>query len=517
MSRSQAVRAGTRLLVSLALLCLSSLLALVIGVGVFSWSVRARLERGLLILVQQEGVSAETFNIYYFGSSTMAGEPYRPEASIPRIVEELLDKKVLGRRMRSVNLGQVGADFAYSLERLRQVVRNKSVSHPSLAVIYAGHNEFLKYDGCTARLFMGLPPGYVELAERVDGLLSPLEIDQRRFLDVGVVGAQERLAVFERYRSELREAIALLTANDIPVIVSTLASNVADWEPNRSVFCGDKGMPEEFGRQVERGRDLESRGDLRAAIAAYNDALGICGSVAEIHYRMASCYRRLREPIQAWGEFQQALDEDGMPIRATSDINDFIRGVGDGRLVTTVDAVRRLRERSADGLIGFDLMIDAHHPNLKGYVLISELIAQEIRRRFPSVGDTVRTIDEAEAVTRFGIDQRKNFEVAVSSGRWFTRLATWRYDPRDRLSRAEAFFRQANELDPARYEPYVGLAMVQFLRGDAAGGESRVAFARKVNAEDVDSYFRGGWARRVRERAHEATATGRSVPLGQWR
>jgi tetratricopeptide (TPR) repeat protein len=261
---------------------------------------------------------------------------------------------------------------------------------------------------------------------------------------------------------------------------------------------------------------LESRGEWRAAAAAYADALRMCDSVAEIHYRMAVCYRRLQEPAKAWDEFQRALDEDGMPIRATSVINDAVRSVGDGGLVTTVDAVRRLRERSADGLIGFDLMIDAHHPNLKGYVLISQLIADEIDGRFSAGVKTVRTIDEPAVATRFGIGKVKNFEIEVSRGRWFTRVATWRYDPRDRLSQAENHFRRALEIDPARYESHLGLAMVQFVRGDAAGGENRLAAARKMNPEAVDRYLQGTWVRRVRDRARRAEP-GQNAALGPWR
>jgi tetratricopeptide (TPR) repeat protein len=488
--------------VRLGVLGVSIGVALMAGVVLFSWVSDRRLDARLHAAVTQQAVSAETFNIYYFGESTMVGEPYAPQASIPQIVEYLLGGRVSGKPVRSVNLAQVGSDFRYSLERLKAVVRQRDVTHPSLFVIYGGHNEFLKYEGRIPHALFALPPAYSNLFQRVDALFPPLEADDRQLLDVGVVSPEERGEIIERYKSQMSEALALLKDNGIPVIVSTVAGNYADWEPNRSVFSGDARRSDEFVRLVARGKKLESSGDFEAAAEAYREALVICDSVAEVHYRLARCYRRLGQPTEAWDEFQRAVDADAMPMRATSAINDFIRTIGDGRTVATVDAVRYLRGDGAEGLIGSDLMIDAHHPNLKGYILISRLIASKIRESVAPGGGAVQALDESQAGKVFGIDQNKSFEVAISRGRWFTKLATWTYDPRERLQRAESFFRTALEIDPARYEPYLGLAMVQFLRGDAAGGENQAGHARTINPDGVDRYFREAWVRHVRERAH---------------
>lgn len=491
---------AARALVLVLMACGSSLAAIALGVAVFSWANGARLERRVLETAARQGVSAETFNVYYFGSSTMVGEPYAPQASIPRIVDAVLGGTVKGRPLRSVNLGQAGADLADSVDRLTLVMRNQSVTHPSLVVIYEGHNEFLKFDGRMVRAVRKLPAAYIDLAQRFDGLWRPLEIDQRRFLDESVIPETERQAVIESFRSQLDEVLARLASSGIPAIVSTQAGNYADWEPNRSV-CKANVVPESFGQQVELGYALESRGDFRGAVAEYREALAICDSVAELHFRVASCLRQLGESAAAWDEFERAVDEDGMPLRAGSAINTAIRQLDGRRLVTVVDAVSRLRELSPQGLIGSNVMSDGHHPNLRGYLAIGTLIAQTIRERFDDPSQPLQPIADEEAAARFGIDAHKRFEIAVSRGRWFTRLATWRYDPLSRLESAEERFREAMALEPQRYEPTLGLGMVQFLRGDASGGDRFVAKARELDAGEVDRYLADDWVRQIRDRA----------------
>lgn len=516
MSGRRAAGRRTPLRVRLCLVTVSVLVAVLAALALFSWAMSRRFETELQTAVKQQAVSAETFNIYYFGDSTMVGEPYAPQASIPQMVEYLLDRNVSRKPVRSINLARAGSDFLYSAERLKEVIRNRNVTHPSLCVFYGGHNEFLKYQGRIPHVLFALPAIYSNLAEWANALFPHLEIDDRRFLDVGAVDLAERRTIIERYKSQMSEVLAQLRDNGVPAIVSTVAGNYADWEPNRSVFSGDGRKVEDLIQLVERGKHREADGEFQAAAEAYRAALKLCDTVAEVHYRLALCYRRLGQPAEAWDELQRAIDHDGMPIRASTAINDFIRTLDDGRAVTAVDAVRSLREHGADGLIGSDLMIDGHHPNLKGYILISRLIASAVRSRFVSVAGALQTLDESEATKIFRIDREKKFDIAVSRGRWFTKLATWRYDPRERLLRAEECFRMALDNDPARYEPHLGLGMVQFLRADAVGGESLASLARTMSPKEVDRYFRQTWVQRVRERAHRIEAMKASASLARY-
>jgi hypothetical protein len=160
-------------------------------------------------------------------------------------------------------------------------------------------------------------------------------------------------------------------------------------------------------------------------------------------------------------------------------------------------------------------MVDGHHPNLQGYIVISRLVATEIRKRLDPGGTPLPALDEGKARVAFGIDGRKDFEVAISRGRWFTRLATWRYDPGRRLARAEELFRTALHLDSSRPEPYLGLAMVHFLRREAEAGDGWLTAAREKDAAEVKRYLGESWVQSVITRAHRSGSTreGRSTSV----
>ena len=67
-------------------------------------------------------ISADTFNIFYFGGSTMQGYPYQNVVSIPEIISWLLDGELANKPVRFVNFGVSGADIGHNLDRLRAVV-----------------------------------------------------------------------------------------------------------------------------------------------------------------------------------------------------------------------------------------------------------------------------------------------------------------------------------------------------------------------------------------------------------
>ena len=453
------------------------------------------LDQDLQALIHSRNVSASTFNIYYFGESSMQGEPYAPSVSIPQLVSYMLDGQVEGRPIKSVNLAASGADFAYDLRRLHSVLAQRQLTSPSLCVIYAGHNEFLKYHQDFVDWFP-LHPRLLAEAARVLKLYR-LEMGERRFFDAPVVDARTRRRVITTYRKQLLEAVRLLREHHIPVIVLTLAGNYSRWQPNRSAFCGRRSDREEFSRLMEAGNQAAAAARVEPAIAAYRQALALCDHFAETHYRLGQSYEAGGDWAQAWREYSQAVDDDGMPMRALSAQNDFIRRLGAAGLASTIDVVERWRRQAAGGLIGFNFLIDAHHPNLNGYIMISRLIAERIAALFSAQPRALRTVGTDTLREVFHVTPAQRLEVYVSRGRWLTRLATWRYDPSERLTLAEAFFLRALAIDPSRYEPYVGMAMVSLLRRDVVTAEMYRSEARLLDAAAVDTYFRDYWVRRV--------------------
>jgi len=455
----------------------------------------------------------DTFNIYYFGDSTMVGEPYYNSFSIPDLVGYMLDYKVQDKDIRYINMAEYGRDFKFSLDRLKQVLKKKGITRPSLCIIYSAHDEFLKYHAGYG--FGNYRSNYSQTMEYITeysylareivnrGLpkLYSLEIDERNFFDHFPRGTDGNKKVIDKYKAEITESVKLLHKYNVPCIISTVAGNYADWEPNRSVFCGNDADKVKFEQLMDDGYKAQNQGMPVEAMTCYLKALILCDSFAETHYRLGKCYEATGNYEKAWQEYQKAVDSDGMPIRAQGEQNNFIKSILEDNIVFTIDAVQYLRENAEHGIIGFNLMIDGHHPNLKGYILISRLIADKIKQIFHETKQ-IRPLSEKEAEDEFSIDQSRMFEIYISRGRWFARIATWHYDPSERLKLAELYFSRAAAIDSFRYEPYLGLAMCSFLRKDTPHAEKYLDQARAINPEKTDKYLKEFWINKIIKRAY---------------
>ena len=464
---------------------------------------------------QKAGVSEETFNIYFLGESTMWGVPYGPFACIPGIVDYRLGGNLQGKPVRAINLAAAAKDATYTRYLSELLLREKKVFHPSLIVIYTGHNEFLKYHPTDPDFHA---PGVVwlvnhsELARQLltaiaRGKGEILETDIRNFLDHDIFPLDPRGhdKVIKNYQKELLNIVDLAQKNNTPMIISNLVSNYASWEPNRSVFCDSakaKAKKQKFVQAFQRGREAEQQKDYNSALKAYEEAESICEHFAEVHFRQGEVYEALHNDEKAWGAFQKAIDEDGMPIRANSQQNNFILSLKRFDHVHVVDSLTYLRSKTPNGLLDENLIVDGIHPNFEGYLLISEAIANEIHSLFAPQGENIRPLDTDTAKKIFNVDQWKIFDVSFQTGRWTTRLATWRYDPTKRLESAEILFRQAIELAPERYEGYLGLATVYSLKKDWQTAEKFLKKAQDIDTKNVDHYLHTPWVHKLFRRSN---------------
>ncbi len=471
---------------------------------------------------QNAGVSEKTFNIYFLGESTMYGVPYGPFMSIPNIVDYRLGGSLRGQPVRVVNLAVSAKDVVYVHYMSELLFRKKEVFHPSLIVIYSGHNEFLKYHPTDPDFHVSSIVWLANHSQIASQLFTTiarsegeiLEIGLRDFFDHDILPFDRRGhdKVIDNYKKHILAMVSLTKKNSVPLIISTLVSNYADWEPNRSVFCNSaqaRAQKQRFLQAFQDGREAEMQNDYGVALQHYQEALSICNSFVEAYFRQGKVYQALHRYEEARKAFQKAIDYDGMPIRAVSAQNDFIRSLDRFDHVKVVDSLTYLQNHAPNGLLDENLIIDGIHPSLEGYLLIGEAIAGKIHSLFSSGQNGLRPLNAETAKKIFNVDQSKMFDVYYNTGRWISRLATWRYDPTGRLELAEMFFRQAVEINPKSYEGYLGLAMVSFLRRDTPTAESFLQKARTYDAKSVDRYLQNPWIRKLTRRSNVKT----SIPL----
>lgn len=468
--------------------------------------VTLRNERVAKKKVEEEKISKDTFNIYYFGESTMVGEPYLN--TIPILVEKMLSDRVEGKEIKWINMALAGWDMGSSMDLVKRVVDQRDKYFPSLVVIYAGHNNYLGYQEDSGFSFssneskiMGWISSRSRLANRIARSLGlyKLEIDDRKFFDETVINPEGYKEVVRWYEENMAEIVRYLKTNGVPVIISTAASNYADFEPNRSVYTGDKNKQEDFRKEMDFGKEAYEKEKYQEALGHYQRALKIDNRFAEANYMIGQVYRKMGKNEKAWDSFLKAVDNDMMPIRAVSEQNEYLLRIPESGGVRIVDAVEVLRKNSKDGLIGDNLMSDGHHPNLRGYSLISEKIAKKIMGLFPGEEKYVE-LTEVEIKEMF--ESRDSlFDVYTSRAAWLIRLSSWRYDPSQRLRSAENYINKAVKIKGENFYCYLLKMTIAYLEKDIPEAEKNYKAAEKINRKEARNYLRVDWINKVIKRA----------------
>jgi tetratricopeptide (TPR) repeat protein len=298
-----------------------------------------------------------TKRVFFLGESTMAGFPYDFHATAPSFLGDRLRALFPRDTIEIVNLG-ISAVGSYVVADL---IGELTAYEPDLLVIYLGHNEFYGVYGVGSSVSAGGRPWMNRLALRLlhlktflllrDGYLRARE----NFRPAGpggdvnlmgqMVGNQsipfgsETYRVgLDAYRANLNSIIETAAAARVPLLFSTLVSNIRDQPPFR-----DAG-PESASVHYRRGRELADGGRFDSA-------------------RM---------------EMTLAKDLDGLRFRATEEFQQALLSTCavHGVPVARVDSV--FRANSVGGLVGNNLILEHLHPNIGGYFLMAKTWADAI-------------------------------------------------------------------------------------------------------------------------------------------
>ena len=411
----------------------------------------------LVALPRSSAAREATFDLYVLGGSTALGEPYQDIVGFERILEQLLEGRVGDRPLVVRNLAVRGADSEQVLRRAKRVPPGAD-----LVLVYTGHNEFLEY-------------------EPQHGLSNR----HRRRFDAPVLSPEERGRVLDEYEANVRALVARMRASGIPVVLATLASNLADWDPTRSVLedAENEGRMQEL---LTRAEHDVAAGDLAAAEKRLREALALEPTFAEAHKLLGDLLRRLGRVDAAAACYRAAVRCDQNPLRALPRQNEFLRSLArasDG--VHLLDA-ERLLEAAGDGLPGWDLFWDSCHPTLEGYYRLGEGLARAILR---AAGEErpLPALAPEELRSAFPLTPSQEYRVYYSRGQFVYMCAALSGRPRARLERSLHYLNRAAELQPTA-DAFASIGIAH-----AIGGEAPEALAAWERALELD-------ARAARER-----------------
>jgi tetratricopeptide (TPR) repeat protein len=457
--------------------------------------------------IKEKNIDANSFNIYYIGESTMVGEPF--SNSIPTLVEQSIGTTLSNKPIRWINLGMAGMDSHYWGPLAIHILENTTLYHPSLLVLYGGHNEFLKFHsgwGFDSSFIYAKQLNWLTSHLRLARIsaqalgLYKLEIDDRAFFDMPIVSSEVKEEVLRNFENQLLLIAQKAQEKNIPLIVSTAAGNVSEFHPNRSVCDIDASSQAQFIETMEQAAAYYQNGLYSEAILSFKKAQTLCPTFSFLSFRMGQTYEAMGQFEEAWNFYQEALDFDGMPIRATSRQNDAIRKLSMYPTTYVVDSVAALRKVSANGLIGFNTMIDGHHPNLHGYITIAEAVSSTILTLTGSTMTPTRiTLPQAE--TLLMPDAYYAYDAYATRGLWFLRLATWTHEPSFLLDKAREYLEKANRLSPTNPRGYVLLSAVEYLEGNISQGDAYIQRAQNIDYKETLILTSQPWFFQIKKRA----------------
>ncbi len=375
-----------------------------------------------------------SFRVFVIGGSSAAGFPYMPLGAFSRYIRQRLELSFPYSKIEVVNLGLTAVNSYTLLDLVPSIIEQK----PDLILVYAGHNEYygalgvgslerttryrtlIKFmiwleDFKIFQLVRNLMSSTVEMLsdkpEPTGTLMSRMaESKQIKF------GDEVFNAGIEQFNENMSELIEIVQQAKIPILISTLASNLAGQSPF---------IPQEIDKKASASSIFNmAENELKKGNIQTADSL-----------------------------FRLAKDYDMLRFRAPELINQSIRNLAKINNIPLVEAENELTQNSELGIIGNDLMDDHLHPNLKGYQLIGKAFYEKMEE-----------VDYLPKSPKFVFD-RKNphqfivinyhftqFDSIISSMKVKMLKNDWPFiDPKNKIDR-HAFLQPKNKIDSLAYK-----------------------------------------------------------------
>ena len=341
--------------------------------------------------------AAGTRRIFVLGESTTIGYPYFHNGSFHRWLQFRFSHTFPDQHFEIINLSLTAVNSYTVLGFARELVDYA----PDVVLIYTGHNEYYGAMGVGSAESIAGSPWLVNALLRLRGLrviqlatnvytsLSPAGREggndgtrmQRMVADqqIGYQSEAYRKGV-QQFRTNMGQALAILNAHHIPVLLSNLVSNEKDLLPFASATVDRAKFPD-FERRYNKGLHSLATGDSLAAYRFFKMAGEINNAHAGCNYYLGRLAYTGRRFALARKYFAKARDLDGLRFRAPEEFNGIIRHlVARYPNAHLVDTKGLFETNSPGGIIGKELILEHVHPDLTGYALMSEAFYRALKK-----------------------------------------------------------------------------------------------------------------------------------------
>jgi len=351
------------------------------------------------------------YRIVVIGGSTVAGFPYPFELALPKHLEVILGEQLPEMHFEVLNAGITSINSFSEVDIARQAV----ACDPDLIVVHSGHNEFYGPGGSASNSSNLTPALYpvMQMLRRQRSFQLAISLIPRKTnahlvetlpADIAIPLDGE---VFNRtqtqYRANLQKVVDLAKRSQIPIVVSSVPSNLRDLSPlqtKSSLTLSDSEAEEQASQLKEAMRHISyQKYDL--ALETLTEARRADPTHPLLAYRQAQCLEMLERRAEAAETYALAADLDGCRFRAPSSFSGIVREVAkrNPEGVYFCDVAARFPSVSRFPAPGSDLFLEHVHYNLDGHWQAARFLAECI------VEDVLGRAWDAE---RFPNDQRRD-------------------------------------------------------------------------------------------------------------
>jgi tetratricopeptide (TPR) repeat protein len=391
-----------------------------------------------------------TYRIFLLGESAAYGDP-DPSFGVGRYLEALLNERYPATRFEVVSVAITAINSHVILPIAREIAKQDG----DMWVIYMGNNEMIGPYGAGTVFGEKAPSlGFVrsvlalkttrvgQLMDQVvtglrGGSSAPKSWDGIAMFSKNQLRHDDpkRLKAYENFKGNLDDILSVGKQAGVPVILSTVASNLRDCSPFASLHSAGltPAQQAEWQRLFQEGSTLEAAGSFQAALDVYAKAAAIDANFAELQFRIGTCQLALKDNVQALKAFENARDHDALSVRADTRINQIIKNAiptGGDHLITGVDAVQGLNAKTPDGIPGKELFYEHVHYTMTGNYLLARILAERVSALLPASitagrRDQPAEVEAAACDRRLAAtvwDQKRLWDVALGriSGAPFT-------------------------------------------------------------------------------------------------
>jgi len=366
--------------------------------------------------------TAGTYRIFILGESAAMGDP-EPAFGAGRYLATLLGERFPHGNFEVVNTAMTAINSHAILPIARDCARREG----DLWILYMGNNEMVGPFGAATVFGLKAPPlGLVRWHLACQQLrVGQLILDVSRRFQGGAPAnswggmkmflgnqvapeARAREAVYRSFHKNLQDIAQAGLDAGATVLLSTVAVNLKDCPPFASIHSASVAAADRAacGTDYREGCLAEQRADFGEAALHFERAAKFDPRMAEAQYQWGKALLKSANFGAAREHLQRACDDDALPFRATSRINELIRQVGRqfaGANLDCFDVVPVLQTNTAEGLCGQETFYEHVHFNFDGNYRLARAWAGEVEKFLPA---SVRSGATAEWASQEKCEQR---------------------------------------------------------------------------------------------------------------